>query len=54
MPKSKDLASLLKCQDRLFIDFLEKCFVWDPAKRLKPLDALMHQWILEGLPKEIR
>ncbi|CAD8178486.1 unnamed protein product [Paramecium pentaurelia] len=54
VPKSKDLQQILKCQDKLFIDFLDNCFNWDPQKRMKPIDALMHQWILEGLPKEIR
>lgn len=42
IPNSKELGNLLKCSDKLFIDFLEKCFCWDPTKRLKPLDALMH------------
>lgn len=53
-PGSKDLNSVLRCNDKKFIDFLKKCFVWDPEQRIKPLDALMHEWILEGLPAEIR
>lgn len=54
IPGSKDLRSVIRCNDQNFIDFLLKCFVWDPTQRMKPLDALMHDWILEGLPTEIR
>ena len=46
-PNSKELRKVLGCEDDSFIDFLAKCFVWEPSKRLKPLAALMHDWILE-------
>ena len=54
MPATKTLKDVLRCNDSYFLDFLSKCFVWDPEKRIKPLEALMHNWILEGLPTEIR
>ncbi|CAD8066728.1 unnamed protein product [Paramecium sonneborni] len=54
IPGSKNLNSVLKCNDNLFIDFLTKCLVWNPKKRIKPIDALMHVFILEGLPSKIR
>lgn len=45
---SKNLSSALKCTDELFIDFLMKCFTWDPEKRMTPLEALQHEWITSG------
>jgi dual specificity tyrosine-phosphorylation-regulated kinase 2/3/4 len=47
-PGSKTLASVLKCDDELFVDFIAKCLTWDPDKRLKPQPALRHPWILAG------
>ncbi|EAR85505.3 glycoprotease family protein (macronuclear) [Tetrahymena thermophila SB210] len=54
VPNSKILKAVLQTESEDFTDFLTKCFVWEPQKRLKPSDALMHPWILEGLPPEIR
>ncbi|CAD8059548.1 unnamed protein product [Paramecium primaurelia] len=54
IPGSKNLNSILRCNDNLFVDFLSKCLVWNPKKRIKPIDALMHVFILEGLPSQIR
>jgi dual specificity tyrosine-phosphorylation-regulated kinase 2/3/4 len=39
------MTSVLHCTDLAFIDFLEKCLAWDPAKRLKPSEALNHPFI---------
>ena len=36
-----------------FIDFIDKCLDWDPANRMTPLEALQHEWILEGLPPRV-
>ncbi|GMK57095.1 hypothetical protein CspeluHIS016_0309350 [Cutaneotrichosporon spelunceum] len=47
-PGTKTLASVLKCNDDLFIDFISKCLTWDPDKRLKPHPAMRHPWILAG------
>lgn len=44
-PSSKSIASVTKSQDSRFLDFLEKCFTWDPAERLTPDEALLHEWI---------
>lgn len=54
IPNSKDWRTVLRCNDSNFIDFVKKCLVWDPSKRLTPHDALLHPWILEGLPEDIR
>jgi len=47
-PATKSLAQVLKCNDELFIDFISKCLVWDPERRIKPDPALRHPWILQG------
>ena len=36
-----------------FLDFIGQILVWDPQERIRPLEALAHPWILEGLPDEV-
>ncbi|KAJ9107169.1 hypothetical protein QFC19_002829 [Naganishia cerealis] len=45
-PGSKTLAAVLKSDDPLFVDFITKCLIWDPERRLKPSNAMHHPWIL--------
>ena len=45
-PGSKTLTAVLKCDDPLFVDFITKCLIWDPERRLKPSSAMHHPWIL--------
>lgn len=33
------------CNDVDFKDFINKCLVWDPVKRLTPFGALSHPWL---------
>ncbi|KAI0085397.1 hypothetical protein BDY19DRAFT_444646 [Irpex rosettiformis] len=47
-PGSKSLAQVLKCDDEQFVDFIAKCLVWDPERRLKPASALRHPYITAG------
>ncbi|RKP16031.1 kinase-like protein, partial [Rozella allomycis CSF55] len=49
---SRQLNVAVKSNDQLFLDFLEKCFEWDPEKRLKPHEAMEHPFITESLSKE--
>ncbi|KAG0203355.1 hypothetical protein BGX28_004352 [Mortierella sp. GBA30] len=44
-PGSKTLGQALKCNDPLFLDFISRCLVWDPEKRMKPREGLQHEWI---------
>lgn len=44
-PSSKTLAQALKCEDEAFLDFLARCMRWDPDRRLRPEDALRHEFI---------
>ena len=50
---SKSLTSVLNCDDELFIDLIDKCLNWDPKARIAPLEALTHEWILQGLPPKV-
>lgn len=44
-PSSKTLDQVLKCNDEAFLDFLTRCLRWDPERRLKPQDAINHEFI---------
>ncbi|KAG0334037.1 hypothetical protein BG004_000579 [Podila humilis] len=46
-PGSRTLGQSLKCSDVLFLDFISKCLIWDPEKRMKPSEGLQHEWISE-------
>ncbi|KAI0290467.1 hypothetical protein BC826DRAFT_1026615 [Russula brevipes] len=47
-PGTKSLAQVLRCDDELFIDFVNKCLVWDPERRIKPQNAMRHPFISAG------
>ncbi|XP_032289017.1 dual specificity tyrosine-phosphorylation-regulated kinase 2 [Drosophila virilis] len=44
-PGSKSLSQILHCQDRYFIDFLQRCLEWDPAERMTPDEAAHHEFL---------
>ncbi|KAK9426133.1 hypothetical protein SUNI508_12587 [Seiridium unicorne] len=44
-PSSKTLQQVLKCDDEPFLDFLTKCLRWDPDRRIKPEEAIRHEFI---------
>ena len=44
-PSSKTLRQVLKCDDEAFLDFLGKCLRWDPERRMKPDEAIRHEFI---------
>jgi dual specificity tyrosine-phosphorylation-regulated kinase 2/3/4 len=44
-PSSKELRQVLKCDDELFLDFIARCLRWDPARRMNPHEANMHEFI---------
>ncbi|TWU72484.1 hypothetical protein ED733_000904 [Metarhizium rileyi] len=44
-PSSKTLQQVLKCDDEVFLDFIARCLRWDPERRLKPEDAVRHEFI---------
>ncbi|KAJ4488299.1 kinase-like domain-containing protein [Lentinula aciculospora] len=47
-PGTKTLTQALRCNDEDFIDFIAKCLVWDPERRIKPQAALRHPFITAG------
>ena len=47
-PGTKSLAQVLRTDDHLFVDFIGKCLVWDPERRIKPQAALRHEFISSG------
>jgi len=44
-PSSKTLQQVIKCDDEPFLDFLAKCLRWDPDRRMKPEEAIRHEFI---------
>jgi len=44
-PSSKTLTQVLKCEDEVFLDFLGRCLRWDPDRRLRPDEAVRHEFI---------
>lgn len=52
IPNARPLKDLFEDSD--FVEFLQKIFVWEPNKRINPIEALRHNWILKGIPEEIR
>lgn len=49
-PSTKTLQQTLKCDDEAFLDFIAKCLRWDPERRLKPDEAMQHDFVT-GLKK---
>ncbi|KAF2865533.1 hypothetical protein BDV95DRAFT_256185 [Massariosphaeria phaeospora] len=44
-PSSKSLQQALKCDDDAFIDFITRCLRWDPERRIKPDEAMVHEFV---------
>lgn len=42
------MAQVLRTDDHVFVDFIAKCLVWDPERRMKPQAALRHEFITSG------
>lgn len=47
-PGTKTLAQVLRCDDELFVDFVAKCLIWDPDRRMKPQPALKHPFLTQS------
>ena len=47
-PNSKPLATVLRTNDEWFLDFVARCLIWDPERRMKPDAALNHPWFLQN------
>ncbi|XP_024084693.1 dual specificity tyrosine-phosphorylation-regulated kinase 4-like isoform X3 [Cimex lectularius] len=45
IPGTLTLALAIRCNDKLFVDFISKCLCWDANKRLVPEEAMRHEWL---------
>jgi dual specificity tyrosine-phosphorylation-regulated kinase 2/3/4 len=52
-PSSKTLTQALKCDDEAFLDFISRCLRWDPERRMKPDEAMLHEFVT-GVRKTAR
>ncbi|KAH7889868.1 hypothetical protein F5I97DRAFT_1801876 [Phlebopus sp. FC_14] len=52
-PGTKSLSQVLRCQDDDFVDFIARCLVWDPERRMKPQAALQHNFLKTGRRSKI-
>lgn len=52
-PSSKTLQQALKCDDEAFLDFITRCLRWDPDRRMKPDEALQHEFVT-GVKRSVR
>ena len=48
-PGSKKIKDILKDAPNNFIDFINKCLLWNPLERLTPDKALLHPFIIENM-----
>ncbi|OMJ86245.1 hypothetical protein SteCoe_12310 [Stentor coeruleus] len=49
IPGSKKITDVMSGAPELLIDFVNRCFDWDPQTRMKPSEGLKHPWIEEIL-----
>ena len=55
LPKSISLEKALgNCSNKSLVDLIRRCLNWDPTKRINPKEALLHEWILNGIPQNLR
>lgn len=47
-PGTKNLASVLRCDNMPFLCFLQGLLCWEPSERLTPEEALQHEFISES------
>ena len=48
VPGSKSINDIMRCGDPDFVDFVQKCLIWNPEKRIMPDEARAHKWINKG------
>eukprot|EP00041_Stephanoeca_diplocostata_P017126 m.340733 g.340733 ORF g.340733 m.340733 type:complete len:537 (-) comp20601_c0_seq1:345-1955(-) len=44
-PGSRPLSVAIGCTDTTFLDFIEKCMIWDPEQRMTPEEAARHPFL---------
>ncbi len=53
IPNTKKIYKFLMNSDPNLRDLIEKCLIWEPNKRIKPGEGLLHPYILERYQKEV-
>ncbi|KAL0234458.1 hypothetical protein PCE1_001494 [Barthelona sp. PCE] len=53
IPATKTLSRSLRTNNQTFIDFIEKCLIWDPTERMTPSEALRHPFITNSSQKNL-
>jgi dual specificity tyrosine-phosphorylation-regulated kinase 2/3/4 len=54
LPNTRPLVDILGNNGNdSFLDFISQCMEWDPEQRITPFQALLHPWIIEGLPAQV-
>lgn len=53
-PNSLSIDTILNCEDKSFVDLIKKCLAYNQNERYSASAALGHDWILKGLPDELK
>ena len=52
-PGSRKLQTVLKTENKRFLDFITRCLTWEPEARMNPGTALIHPWISPPSPAKM-
>ena len=52
-PNTREMSKMLGVSDPQFLDFVHRALDWDPNIRIKPMEALEHEWIQVDFPKHL-
>ena len=52
-PNTRNLSKMIGVTDSVFMDFLYRTLDWDPETRIKPMQALEHEWIQQDFPRHL-
>ncbi|KAK0137785.1 Dual specificity tyrosine-phosphorylation-regulated kinase 4 [Merluccius polli] len=47
------LSEILDTENKLFLNFIQRCLIYDPAKRMTPDEAIQHLWIQEHFQRPV-
>ena len=51
VPESKSFDKVLGRGNTQMIDFVERCFKWNPEERMTPDEAFNHPWVSEFIDR---
>ena len=53
-PGSKNIREKINCDNKDFINLIERCLEWDPKKRITAEEALRHRWFISSSSSDVR